>query len=295
MRIRLTLRPVRSCILPKSYRSLIQGLIYQRLRDVDPDFSTFLHNEGFQAQHSERAHFKLFCFSSFLDDSGYEVPFSMKDQGFPCFCDQKYTLIFSSPLHHFVENILYSLFSSHLSEGQPIMLGKDPFELESLDFQEVPSFPNHVPVLFRCIGGGFVARVQEGVLPERKTYLTLEHGDVLAECLGKNLRMKMEVLFQPNTQPTDPLFVRLLPKPGVSTAKQSFGYAFSHGKRQQTVVGTPARVVLQGPASWLHAAWCTGLGEKNSQGMGMIEILPDPVDPNFFASDDPYTYRSHKA
>lgn len=295
MRIRLVLRPVQDCVIPVEYRSHIQGLIYQRLKDVDVDFSTFLHNHGYQALRSERARFKFFCFSSLLDHAGYEVPFSKKRHGLFCTSDQLYTLLFSSPLPFFTENILYSLFESYLNQEKPFVLGKHSFRVEVLDFEVTPMFSNQVPTLFRCLGGGFVARAQPGLLPDNKTYLTMEHGDMLAEALGKNLRMKMETLFQPNTYPTDPLYIRLLPNPKLDVVGQSFGYRFTHGSHQQVVVGSPVRVVIQGPSSWLQMAWCTGLGEKNSQGMGMIEILPDEIDPNFFASDDPYTYRSQKA
>lgn len=70
MQLQITLRPSRSSVLLTSYWSSIQGVIYQLLDRSDPQYSRFLHDEGYQLPREKRPKLKQFCFLGLHDADG---------------------------------------------------------------------------------------------------------------------------------------------------------------------------------------------------------------------------------
>lgn len=229
--------------LPIHYNYLLQAAIYNA---VDPDLADFLHNKGYQ---SGCRYFKLFAFSRLngkfkLDRRKNTIAF---------FDDV--TLIVSSPVSDFCQSIANGL----LTKGQ-IRLGSSCAEVKSVTVQQFTVAEEKVmlrtlsPVvvystLFRADGRKYTCYFQPGD-PDY---------DSLVE---NNLRKKYRAFYGQDAPPGE-VKVRNtgLMKMNILNYKETI------------IKGYSGRMELTGPKELLQIAVDAGMGSKNSQGFGCVEVV----------------------
>ena len=130
MQIKITLSADRSGVIDFNYQHQIQGLIYAFLSSSDPDYSSWLHEQGF-VYHRDK-NFKLFVFSGI----SFHKPIK-PNNGFAFISSPSnpFTLSFqiSSPVRQFIQHLIDGIFK----EGQEIHIGK-----QSLQVYRVETLPD---------------------------------------------------------------------------------------------------------------------------------------------------------
>ena len=147
MRIKITLSTDKSGIIDFNYQHQIQGLIYSFLSSSDPDYSSWLHEQGFVYDKDKR--FKLFVFSGITFNAPIKINCSNSSNGssglnglnrlngffFEASPINPFTLSFqiASPVHQFIQHLIEGIFK----EGQEIKLGR-----QSLQVHHVETLPD---------------------------------------------------------------------------------------------------------------------------------------------------------
>lgn len=229
--------------LPIHYNRAVQGAIYN---SISPDLAEFLHNKGFCY---EKRSFKMFSFSRLLGKS-------YLDRGKGQFVfPEGFKLIISSPLEPFcveLGNIL--MFSEQVNFNESIVC-VDKMEVQEYKVEgDQARFRVLSPVvaystLLKPEGGKYTCYYQPG---EKQ----------FEEQLGNNLRKKYVSLYQEEAPPGD---VKIL----------------KYGKARQSVVkykgfiikGYSCNLHFSGPRELLQIALDSGLGAKNCQGFGCVEVM----------------------
>lgn len=229
--------------LPISYNHLVQSCIYNSISD---ELADFLHSTGYCV---EKRNFKLFSFSRL------NGPFQIdKDKKEICFFE-KIGLTVSSLVDEFCESLVNTL----LTKGE-VRIGSNVLEVESINAKKI--------------------KIDQ---PEIKVK-TLSPIVVYSTLLGPDGR-KYTCYFQPG----EPDYNRLISSnlcnkyrayynegaPDGEVTVEKVGQVKMHviNYKDTVIKGYSGKLLLKGPKELLQMAVDAGLGSKNSQGFGCVEII----------------------
>ena len=250
MRIKITCDIGEGIGLPINYNYFLSGVIYQFLRESDPEYAQFLHQDGYEV---ENRRFKLFTFSQLMAKQ-------RKIQG-----EQ---IHFRSPLTWYVsssQELFLANFAAALIETGILQVERHRFRVKDVEVLRQPRFGPQMT--FRCLSPVTMSTVRErdGKLAQ---HYCLPDDPQFSELVRQNLIRKYKAVYR---QPPE---------------KTSFAMTFDQtyiDKRKGRVTslidfkGTKIRGVLSpfhviGAPELIHIGYTCGFGDKNSAGFGMVEV-----------------------
>jgi CRISPR-associated endoribonuclease Cas6 len=264
MRIQLTfntLKPGRMTI-PVNYQYPLSAWIYHTLAGGDHEFSTFLHDSGFSL--GAKA-FKFFTFS--------QLNFPAK--GFKVEGDRLHilagqcNLIVSFLLPVAMENFIKGLFKNQrFSLGDKI--SQTDFMVASVEVLPEPTFNGKA--IFTTISPIMVGKRIDNC--RTAAYLSPEEA-AFEQLIADNLIHKFTTALNygliapgPELETDDPqITFKLLNKPRMRGIKIK---AFT--PEETKIIGYTFDFEIKAPAALLQIGYVCGFGEKNSLGMGCVEL-----------------------
>jgi CRISPR-associated endoribonuclease Cas6 len=247
LRIRIELHAERDITLPIHYSHLVQGFIYNNLKNKD--YSEFLHQSGFWYG---RKQFKLFTFSRLL------APFTLnKKRGIIAF-RSPIALVISSSLEPFITDLAETLITSDWS-----FLGHSAVEVKSITVEKKPQFNEIVQIKMLSPTVAYSTANVEGNRKRTEYYSPWQTR--FQEIARSNLLAKYQILY--GEPPGNDEF-KVIPN---GNQEQRFKAVINY--KGTYIVGYNGIYWLQGSPELIKVAYDTGLGSKNSQGFGCWEVV----------------------
>ena len=236
--------------LPINYNYLLTGVTYRFLGESNPEYASFLHNEGYLAAEKR---FKLFTFSQLMAErrriTGDKIHFG-----------STLTWYVSSPVQQFLSHFADTL----LTEGR-LSLGHRELRIKDVTIPRIPRFESEMH--FRCLSPIVMttAREREG---KRVMHYCLPDDPALSDLIRQNLIRKHEAIH------------------GRAPHDDTLSFAFDqtyidrrHGRVTRLVDykgikirGTMCPFRVTGSIPLIQIGYECGFGDKNSAGFGMAEI-----------------------
>ena len=268
MRIKLTLKPKdRSCAIPINYQYPLSASIYRILNHASPDYADFLHKKGYISPGGKPM--KLFTFSRIWCPNIRRMG-AILSIDYRRYC----TFQIASPmLEDFVQNFVIGLFQQQeIKIGGPHTVGR--FMITQVETLPLPIFESETK--FSCLSPIVVSTMHEyeGKLTP---YYFRPDDQQLSEAIQNNLRRKFEtihnksaadlsVLFEPDQQ-----YIKDREKQGKRVTKK---ITIKEGDLEATdIICVEVPFTLKGSRELMEVAYECGIGEKNSMGFGMIEVV----------------------
>ncbi|MFQ5649519.1 MAG: CRISPR-associated endoribonuclease Cas6 [bacterium] len=259
MRLQLTLRPFTpNATVPINYQYPLSAAIYKILQQASPDYASFLHDRGYPAPSGRMM--KLFSFSKLWIPGGRRFGETLRGGQAP------WQLQIGSPmLDEFVQNFVLGLFdaceitiAAHGLRAQ--------FTVEGVETLAVPEFEH--TMRFKCLSPITASTMVDRQGRKQIHYYRPDDAG-LPEALRQNLLQKYEII---HARPPE-------------NSALTFRFEASDRPRQKLITikqGTPEETrvacfesyfTLAGSPALMQTAWECGLGERGSQGFGMVECL----------------------
>ena len=236
--------------LPVNYNHLLAGVIYRFLAESDPEYASFLHEEGYRAAEKR---FKLFTFSQLMAErrriTGDKIHFR-----------STLTWYVSSPVERFLSHFADTL----LTEGR-LSLAERQLPIKDVTIPRIPRFQSEMQ--FRCLSPIMMStkRERDG---KQVMHYCMPDDSAFSELIRQNLIRKHEAIHGRAPQ-DDPL---------------SFAFDKTYINRRQGRVtrlidykGIKIRGIMcpfrvTGSPALIQIGYECGFGDKNSTGFGMVEI-----------------------
>ena len=250
MRIKIIADVGNELILPINYNHLLTGVIYRFLAESDPEYASFLHNEGYLAAEK---HFKLFTFSQLMGErrriTGDKIHFR-----------STLTWFVSSPIEHFLSHFADTL----LREGR-LTLGQHQLQVRDVTVPRIPHFQSEMS--FRCLSAIVMTTVREWDRKQAMHYC-LPDDPELSDLIRQNLIRKHEAML--GRAPHDDALVFAFDKNYIDRRKGRVTRLVDYKGIKIKGVMCPFRV--SGSIPLIQIGYECGFGDKNSAGFGMAEI-----------------------
>lgn len=249
MRLVLRFEPKKGVlILPIHYNHLIQGMIY---RTLDKSLRLWLHDEGFIWK---KRKFKLFTFSRILSKRRHFNP------------DDR-TISFYGPILLKISSLETKILESlavYLVKNRDIQLNGTPCYFNAIEVE----MPIRVggPIKVRTLSPITVYRTLYTIDGSKKTYYYTPYEDEFEELLLDNLRRKAKAYEERAGEKLPPL-----KEGGIKPIK--VGRQVIIRFKGTVVKGWTGIFEVNLPEPYFTLAYDAGLGSKNSQGFGMIEVV----------------------
>ncbi len=243
MHIYFTFRSSDQLEIPLQYNHLLQAAVYNA---IDAELAAFLHDQGYQ---SGSRKFKLFAFSRLMGKFRID-----QEKGMISFADEV-KLVISSPVDQFCQSIANGI----LTKGR-LRLGSAEAEVEKLVVRQ-----------YRVEDGRAVLRTLSPVVlystlqrPDGRKYTCyFQPGEPDYDTLlENNLRKKYRALYGQDA-PDGPLRVKRLGRGDMRLVNY----------KDTVIKGYTGMIELTGPKELLQIAVDAGVGSKNSQGFGCVEVV----------------------
>ena len=234
--------------MPVHYNQLLQGLVYHHLGQALADR---VHTQGFQ---HEKRQFRMFTFSRLVGRTRLRRNANGTNE-----------LEFSGPVSFWLaspETEILESFASHIVRAGQVRVGDTECRVNAVEvpFTEIPE--SKVPV--RTLSPITVYSTLLTGDGRKKTYYFAPTEREFSEQVDANLRKKAAALGHDSNSPNG--LVTLTPV-RMSTKDQHIVLF------KNTVIKAWSGIYeLTGPPDLLRLAFDCGLGAKNSQGFGMIEL-----------------------
>jgi CRISPR-associated endoribonuclease Cas6 len=275
MRIKITLVVSGNGRIDFNYQHQIQAIIYQFLARSDPDYASWLHEQGYVYQRDQI--FKLFVYSGIIFHGPIRMDGSFAFEGSP---SRPFTFSFqiASPVNQFIQHLIDGIFI----EGNEITLGP-----QRADIFRVETLPDPLNGTGNPLSSPFNKGGHDGVLslnlkplespifikkpmPKGERDLYLFPGDEDYEnLLNQNLIHKYETLYDRVYQ-GEPLRFKFLP--AKDKAVKAFK-VFKNGRVAGEIKGTLQSFSVSGPKDLIQIGLDCGFGQNNSLGCGYVEIV----------------------
>ncbi len=259
MRLSLQLIPIsKAAVVPINYQYPLSAAIYKILHQASPDYAVFLHDQGYPAPSGRLM--KLFTFSKlWIPKVKIERQFLKGGHG-------PWRLQVGSPmLNEFVQNFVLGLFEAVeiVVAGQGV---HTEFRVEQLEALPVPEFKE--TMRFKCLSPIVVSTIREhrGRL---QPYYFRPHDEGVSEAIRNNLLEKHRIIHAQkpeDNQLTFRLEANDKPRSKLITIKEGTAEATQ-------IKAFETYFTLEGSTELMQTAWECGLGEHNSQGFGMVEVV----------------------
>lgn len=229
--------------LPIHYNHIVQGAVYH---SIDKELAAFLHNQGFLI---DNRNFKMFAFSRLY--GRFNINRARKTITFTGVV----RLIVSSPLDEFCRSIVNTLLER----------GNMRFGHRYLEVQEVQVLQQEVTgdnVVVKALSP--VAVYSTMLRPDGRKYTCYfqpgepDYEKLLAENLSKKHR-----IVRNHTIPAGDIKIKAIGEQKLGIVKY----------KDFVIKGYSGKLRLRGPQKLLQTAVDSGLGSKNSQGFGCVEVI----------------------
>ncbi len=242
MRLKITLISNDKIVLPVGFNEIIQWFIYDSIKDE------WLHNVGFNA---DKKNFKLFCFSGIYQRGKY-----LKDRGVFLF-GNSISFVISSP----VDWILEKLAAGSITKER-VNFGRNEVEIGEISVLKQPKIEN--PVVEVKALTPIETHSTFEIEGKKKTHYYTPFEDDFARLINENARKKWLAFYR--KEPPSELKIKPIGNNREKIVR------FGTGRRYVIVKGWVGNFELTGDVELLKFIIDTGLGSRNSQGFGMVEV-----------------------
>lgn len=268
MRIKLTLKPLNKvCSIPINYQYPISSAIYKVLSHASNDYAQWLHNHGYLSLNKKPM--KLFVFSKLLIPNRKieNNKITIFD-----FCDC--TLFVSSPLSKdFIQHFVVGLFQQQEIEiGSQYTVGR--FVIHQVETLADPLISSENK--FTCLSPIVVSskHLHKG---KEKIYYIRPDDPQLNEAIRNNLVQKFQTIYQKLPEKSQLIFTLdknyIQRKGGYQNISKLITIKEGNKNEQTQIKSFLAPFTLEGSIELIQIAYDCGIGEKNSLGFGMIELV----------------------
>jgi len=229
--------------IPLQYNHLLQAALYNV---IDAELAAFLHDGGYI---SGSRTFKLFAFSRLM--GRFQINKLKSTIAFT----EGITLVVSSPVERFCQSIANGL----LTKGQ-LKIGSADAEVEKVAVRQFEVAEERI--VMRALSPIVVYSTL--LRPDGRKYTCyFQPGDPDYDSLiGNNLRNKYRALFGQEA-PSGEVKVRRLGRGDMRLVNY----------KDTVIKGYTGKIVATGPKELLQMAVDAGIGSKNSQGFGCMEVI----------------------
>ncbi|MGB9773830.1 MAG: CRISPR-associated endoribonuclease Cas6 [Bacteroidota bacterium] len=269
MRLSLTLRPLNltraACSIPLNYHYYLSSIVYNWIEQSSPAYSEFLHKSGFSPDGLVRR-FKHFCFSQLMV-AYREID---KEQRRLRILSPVVRWYISMPIDETLQHIVIGIF-----EKQEFYIDREynRFIVERVETLPEPQWERRMK--FRMLSPVSVS------VPEERNGRLMAHylradDPRLSEALRKNIINKYRSIYNGELHDTE--FNCELDEEYIAARggpeRISKLITIKEGKSDETKIrGFLCPLTIEGNPDLIKLAYESGLGEKNSLGFGMIEVV----------------------
>lgn len=249
MRIKVILECEGRQVIDINYNYYLSSLIYNKLRESSKEYSTFLHETGYE---NGKRNYKMFTFSMLKPDK-YEI------QGQNFILEGKVVFYISSPMKEF---LMY--FVNSLTINPVVKINNGIFNVINLEAIIEPVYTNNMK--FRCLSP---VAVSTAYLTEKSKLKKIDlyiEDKKFAENLKSNVISKYRILN--NREPQNTEFNVIF----TDIEKYKRGKLINY-KDNIKIKGYLAPLEISGNPELIETAYECGLGDRNSLGLGMIEVV----------------------
>lgn len=265
MRIKITLAASGNGRIDFNYQHQMQAIIYQFLARLDPDYASWLHEQGYVYQRDQI--FKLFVYSGLIFHGPIRLDGCFAFEGSP---SRPFTFSFqiASPVNQFIQHLIDGIFK----EGNEITLGKQRADILRVETLPDPLNPQTSPLIKGDQRGVVFCPLESPIfikkpMPKGERDIYLFPGDEEYESLlNQNLIHKYETLYG-KLYGGEPLVFEFLPAEGKSV--KSFK-VFKDGRITGEIKGTLQPFTVTGPEDLIRIGLDCGFGQNNSLGCGYV-------------------------
>ena len=250
MRIKITCDIGEGIRLPINYNYFLASAIYGFLRESNPEYADFLHQDGYEL---ENRRFKLFTFSQLMakrrEIRGEQIHFR-----------SPLTWYVSSSQEPFLENFAASLMGAGI-----LQIEHHRLRVQDVEVLRLPRFGPQMT--FRCLSPITMStkRERDGQLG---THYCLPDDPQFSELVRQNLIRKYEAVYR--HPPTEKSFAMTFDQAYINKKEGRVTRLVNYkGIRIRGVV-SPFHVI--GAPELIHIGYECGFGDKNSAGFGMVEV-----------------------
>jgi CRISPR-associated endoribonuclease Cas6 len=240
MKLKVTLSAEKPLFLPLHYNYILQSFIYKNMEGI---YSTFLHNYGFPYR---KRFFKLLTFS--------------KLYGRRSVIKGTKRIIFFPPVHFYVSCILEEILSSHVK----VLLGKEELRLgrNEVFLKSVEAITEKVEgdrATLKTLSPVTIHSTNENkntiyYNPEQEKFYRLLEENLKKKCRIAGIREELENM---EISPAEDAFFKKV----VVLYKNNF-----------VIEGWKGKFLIKADPKIIEIALKAGLGDRNSQGFGMIAL-----------------------
>ncbi len=243
MRIKLTLFSDNLIKLDFQYPLLLRALIYHLLPD---DFAQFLHDTGYSY---EKRNFKLFTFSRIF---GHRHR-ALREPNFPLVFEPQIHFYLSSPVNEILEYVA----NESLKRGG-LRLGSNRVFLKAIEVENPQIFSEKVRI--RMLSPMAIRSTVTTAEGKKKSYYYHPQENEFSELMRRNLEKKYHLVYRQALEG----HLKITP---CGRNKERI----LKGDRNFIIKAWDGYFELEGTPELIQLSYDTGLGEKNSLGLGMWE------------------------
>ena len=254
MRIKISCDIGQGVTLPINYNHLLSGVVYQFLKQSDPEYAHFLHETGYER---DRRGFKLFTFSQLMAKQRVV-------QGARIRFEFSLTWYVSSPQQAFLEN-----FAASLMQTGVLQIADKQLRVRDVTVPRAPRFDRQMR--FRCL-----AAIVMSTKRERDGQLVMHYcranDPQFSELVRQNLIRKYEAIH--GHAPRDQSFAMAFDQAYIAKRKGRVSRLVDFKGVKIRGVLCPFQVI--GAPELIRVGYECGFGDKNSVGFGMAEVVRKP-------------------
>ena len=236
--------------LPINYNYTLAGVIYRFLAESNPEYASFLHEEGYRAAEKR---LKLFTFSQLMAErrrvTGDTIHFGS-------------TLMWyvSSPVEQFLSHFADTL----LTEGR-LSLGQHQLQIQDVTVPRIPHFRSEM--YFRCLSPITMStkRQRDG---QEVMHYCLPDDPAFSQLICQNLIRKHEAIH--SRVPHDDTLTFTFDQSYIDRRRGRVTRLIDYKGIKIRGIMCPFRVT--GSPALIQIGYECGFGDKNSAGFGMVEI-----------------------
>lgn len=255
MRIKITCDIGEGISLPINYNYSLSGVIYQFLRESDPEYAQFLHQDGYEV---ENRRFKLFTFSQLMakrrEIRGDQIHFR-----------SPLTWYVSSSQEPFLANFAAALMGTGI-----LQIERHRLRVRDVEVLHQPRFGPQMT--FRCLSPITMSTKRERA-HQLVTHYCLPDDPQFSELVRQNLIRKYEAVYRQS--PTEESFAMTFDQTYIDKRKGRVTRLVDYKGTKIRGVVTPLHVI--GAPELIRVGYECGFGDKNSMGFGMVEVLKKEI------------------
>jgi len=256
VRIKVTFFDMAGKSFPFDYHNVLSAVIYNIINTTDSDFARWLHDHGY----GEKRKYKFFNFSPVTAKPG-ELEVDRKSRVVIFKTDTAYMYI-STPK----EELAISLINS-LSVIKMIKVRGEWYKIDSVTAISPPSFENSA--IFKAISPIVLTRP---VVDEFGNFSSPEYVRPWDEDVNHMLKKNAISKYMEYGHKIDETKVEFFVDEEYIKRKGQDNVICARRYKKEKIIGFKVPVKVKASPEFLHFIYDIGLGAKNSQGFGMIEL-----------------------